>query len=276
MSTLVSGHKSSSLCWPPRPYCAYFYLFEDESLRPNAILLQGAPIANLPTSNIFTYVGHYDVKPIGLEWIDDTTFVLVFETRRTAVASYACLLRSGEDQPDVFGLCAAQPIPPGVSPPKSKPGDDEVATSESELFSEIRMRWARKDDVKQKGAKGQSKFYQRHGEMAGKDGRGFFDDPPSKRKRRETNEEIKARLDQDLEDLGEATSLSKMRSDDMGGEGKSTVVIQLADSEGRRRSPQGRRGSGRRRGRREGGSGRPRKSQQELDDELDAFRLGKE
>jgi hypothetical protein len=223
-------------------------------------------------------VGHYDVKPIGLEWIDDTTCVLVFETKRTAVASYACLLNSGEEQPDAFGLSAAQRIPPGILPVKSKFRDDEAVASESDSFGEIRMRWARKGDVKQKGAKGQSKFYQRHGEMAGKDGRGFFDDPPSKRKRRETDEEIRARLDEDLDDLGsgEAPSLSKMRSDNMEGQGRSSVVVQLPSSEGRRRSPHERRGSGRRRGRREGGNGRPRKSQQELDDELDAFLLGKE
>lgn len=236
--------------------------------------MQGMPIANLPTSNIFAYVGHYDAKPIGLEWIDDTTCVLVFETRRAAVASFACLLRSDEEQPDVFGLSAAQPIPPGIAPPKSKSGDDEAVVSESDVFSEIRMRWARKEDVKQKGAKGQSRFYQRHGEMAGKDGRGFFDDPPSKRKRRETDEEMRARLDQDLDGFasGEVTPVSKMRSDHMEGQGRSTVVIRLPNSEGRRHSPHGRRGSGRRRGgRSEGGNGRPRKSQQELDDELDAF-----
>jgi len=245
----------------------------DESLRPNAILLQGMPIANLPTSNIFAYVGNYDVKPIGLEWIDDTTCVLVFETKRVAVASYTHLLKSSEEQPDVFGLSAAQPIPPGITPKKSESGDVEAVVSGSDLFGGIRMRWARKGDVKQKGAKGQSKFYQRHGEMAGKDGRGFFDNPPSKRKRRETDEEIRARLDQDLEHFttGEVPPSSKMRSDNMGGPGKSTVVIELADSEGRRRPSHERRGSGRRRGRREGGNARPRKSQQELDDELDAF-----
>ena len=197
--TWVRGHRFSSLCWFPYSYCAHLCTCIDESLRPNAILLQGTPISNLPTSNIFAYVGHYDVKPIGLEWVDDTTCVLVFETRRAAVASYACLLKSDEENSDVFGLSAAQPVPPGILPPKPKSGDDVAVTSESDLFGGIRMRWARKEDVKQKGAKGQSKFYQRHGEMAGKDGRGFFDDPPSKRKRRETDEEARARLDQELE-----------------------------------------------------------------------------
>lgn len=245
----------------------------DESLRPNAVLLQGMPISNLPTSNIFAYVGHYDVKPIGLEWIDDTTCVLVFETRRAAVASFTRLLKSGEEEPDVFGLNAAQPIPPGVTPPKSNSEDDGVVASESDLFGGVRMRWARKDDTKQRGAKGQSKFYQRHGETAGKDGRGFFDDPPSKRKRRETSEEIRARLDQDLETFatGEDASLSRMRSDNMMEQGRSSVVIELPGSERRRRPARESRDSGRRRGRREGGNPRPRKTQQELDDELDAF-----
>lgn len=269
ISTQVSGHQCSSFCWFPYSYCAYFCLFIDGSLRPNAILLQGMPIASLPTSNIFAYVGHYDVKPIGLEWVDDTTCVLVFETRRAAVASYACLLKSSEEKPDVFGLSAAQPIPPGTSPQKSKSGDDEAVVSESDLFGGIRMRWARMEDVKQKGAKGQSKFYQRHGEMAGKDGKGFFDDQPSKRKRRVADEEIRARLDQDLEDFadGEVPALSKMRSDNMEGQGRSTIMIKLPGSEGRRRG---------RRERREGGNARPRKSQQELDDELDAFRQGRD
>jgi len=269
MLTRVSNRKRPSLCLSRRVDVS---LFTDESLRSNAILLQGTPISNLPTSNIFAYVGHYDVKPIGLEWIDDTTCILVFETKRAAVASHARLLKLGEEEPDVFGLSAAQPIPPGVSLPKS--GDGVAVESESDLFGGIRMRWARKDDVKRKGAKHQSKFYQRHGEMAGKDGRGFFDDAPSKRRRRETDEEIRARLDQDLEAFaaGDDASLSKMRSDHMGPQGKSAVVIELPKSEGRRRPPQERRDSGRRRGRRgEGGNVRPRKSQQELDDELDAF-----
>jgi len=262
---------------------AHVSLFTDESLRPNAILLQGTSISNLPTSNIFAYVGHYDVKPIGLEWIDDTTCVLVFQTKRTAVASHARLLGSGEEEPDVFGLSAAQPVPPGVSPPKSKSGDDVAMRGESDLFGGIRMRWARKDDLKQKGAKSQSKFYQRHGETAGKDGRGFFDDPPPRRKRtrtkrgrKEADEEIRARLDQDLEAFaaGEDASFSKMRADNMEEQGRSAVVIELPKAEGRRRPPQDPRSSGRRRG--EGGNPRPRKSQQELDDELDAFLRAKD
>lgn len=249
-----------------------FCLFLDGSLRPNAILLQGMSISNLPTSNIFAYVGHYDVKPIGLEWVDDTTCVLVFETKRAAVASYAFLLKEGEEQPDVFGLNAAQPIPPGISPPKSESGDGEAVASRSDLFGEVRMRWATKDDVKQKGAKGQSRFYQRHGEMAGKDGRGFFDNPPSKRKRKEKAEDRGAKLSQKLQFFvaGSAQPVSKMRSDNME-EGRSAVVVELADSEGRQGPSYERRSSGRRQGRREGGNYRPRKSQQELDDELDAF-----
>lgn len=260
----------------PLPLLCLLACFVDETLRPNAILMQGMPISNLPTSNIFAYVGHYDVKPIGLEWVDDVTCVLVFETRRAAVTSYASLVKPGEEEPDVFGLSAAQPIPPGVSPPKSKSGGDDVVVSESDLFGGIRVRWARKDDVKQRGAKGQSKFYQRHGETAGKDGKGFFSDPPSKRKRRETDEQFRARLDQDLEDFatGEGRPLSRMRADNMEGQGSSAVVIELAGSEGRRRPLHERDSSGRRRGRR-GGEARPRKSQQELDDELDTFLRGK-
>ena len=222
------------------------------------------------------------MKPIGLEWIDDTTCILVFETNRAAAASYDRLIGPGEEGPDVFGLSAAQLIPPDVLPPKTKSGEDLVLEGESDLFGGIRMRWARKDDVKQRGAKSQSKFYQRHGEMAGKDGRGFFDDPPPKRKRTRTrrgraegDDEIKARLDQELEAFaaGEDTPLSKMRSDNME-EGRPAVVIELPKSEGQRRPPQDIRGSGRRRG--EGGNARPRKSQQELDDELDAFLQGKD
>jgi hypothetical protein len=120
MSDAGKRPQMSPLCRFSRSRCADVSLFTDESLRPNAILLQGTPISNLPTSNIFAYVGHYDVKPIGLEWVDDTTCVLVFETKRAAVASHARLLKSGEEEPDVFGLSAAQPIPPGVSLPSPR------------------------------------------------------------------------------------------------------------------------------------------------------------
>lgn len=39
--------------------------YSDSPYRPNAILLQGPPITQIPTARVFAYATHFDAHPIG-------------------------------------------------------------------------------------------------------------------------------------------------------------------------------------------------------------------
>lgn len=319
--------------------------------------MTGPPIAHLPTARIFAYSTHFDAHPMGLEWVDDNTCVLVFETVKTAREAFNRLLKSASDAPDMEDLITAKPIPIALWPPEDR--INQTLGNGQGLKGTIRMRWARADDVKKKGAKKESQFYRRHGKSAGKELFNGRDLPPSKRRRRDDSqddERRKAELDDQLDqflaaDDNEALANeedepdvpasppSKMRSDYIGKDGRTllerTSLIRVhpsnefPDLAARLTAPLPRRARGgangampenlgerprfdklewgydegsrpfkgrngrdsefggsdghprrRRRGRdegererseRAGGERRPRKTQQQLDDELDAF-----
>ncbi|PPQ82258.1 hypothetical protein CVT26_009975 [Gymnopilus dilepis] len=182
---------------------------EDLPYRPNAILLTGSPIAHLPTTRLFAYATHFDAHPLGLEWVDDTTCVLVFDSRRSALDGFARLQKSASEPPDMTDDCVtARPFPIALWPPEERI-KQSVGAGEG-LKGAIRMRWARRDDVKKKGAMRQSEFYKRHGAGAGKEVFNGRDLPAAKRRRREDGERggggawedeeaIRARLDEELD-----------------------------------------------------------------------------
>ncbi|KAI5829783.1 hypothetical protein K523DRAFT_273683 [Schizophyllum commune Tattone D] len=138
---------------------------EDPSIRANAILLCGPPITQLPTARLFAYATHYDCPPLGLEWVDDETCVLVYETVSQAHAAFDRLTRSPGVSAE--GYVTAKTFPASLWPP-----DERVSASLGErgtaLRAPIRMRWARHEDVKRRGAHHESEFYRRYGEDAGK------------------------------------------------------------------------------------------------------------
>ncbi|KAI4293871.1 hypothetical protein K525DRAFT_213955 [Schizophyllum commune Loenen D] len=138
---------------------------EDPSIRANAILLCGPPITQLPTARLFAYATHYDCPPLGLEWVDDETCVLVYETVSQARAAFDRLTRSPGTNDE--GYVTAKTFPASLWPP-----DERVSASLGErgtaLRAPIRMRWARHEDVKRRGAHHESQFYRRYGEDAGK------------------------------------------------------------------------------------------------------------
>ncbi|EGO01535.1 hypothetical protein SERLA73DRAFT_176858 [Serpula lacrymans var. lacrymans S7.3] len=272
---------------------------EDLSLRTNALLLTGPPISSLPTARLFAYATHFDAHPIALEWLNDNTCILVFESQTSARKAHRYLQKSAVEEPDVEGFITAKSIPIPIWPPEERI-NKSLGKGEG-LKGTIRMRWAKGDDVKKKGAKKESEFYKKYGTDAGKDtesGAG-----PVKRRRQDAAEvetQKKAELDDDLDAFlseGRPSSPpSKMRSDyiDTGRksllERTSFMRAHFDEREGRPTAPlptrsrghltnrlsspkwgeeEGRdvdRGKGR--GRR---GERPKKSQQELDDELEAF-----
>ncbi|ESK93104.1 hypothetical protein Moror_8827 [Moniliophthora roreri MCA 2997] len=299
----------------------------DTNIRNNAILLQGTPISHLPTARLFAYATHFDAHPMGLEWIDDNTCVLVFESKVAAHQGYKYLQRlAGEAELD--GFVTAKPIPMAFWPPEERI-NKSLGKGEG-LKGTIRMRWAKVDDVKKKGAKQESEFYRKHGNMAGKE---LFNgrETQGAAKRRKMDDTVdlalqKERLDRELDSFldeeAETTPEppSKMRSDYIASDGRTllertSVIRAHPDAEGtdlasRITAPLPRRarrsaggginledrlwsdervdlGSGdvrEKRGRRNGNGrasrgserkgvdrSRPKKTQQELDDELDAF-----
>jgi Nuclear cap-binding protein subunit 3 len=272
------------------------------------LLLHGEPIAHLSTTRLFAYAEHFDAHPFALEWIDDTTAIFVFSSKMAARAAWQALQKSSIDGTDAMGFVVAKPIPISCWPP-----EDLINRSLGKgegLKGAIKMRYAKTDDVKKKGAKKESQFYKKHGESAGKGG---FADGFAKRRKQGTgdDDEQRAQLDDELDGfLSEEPESkvppsppSKMYSDYIGKDGRTllerTSVIRAHPTalESRITSPLPHRrrvrperngnsggvqvGNGMDEDRSEGrhlgrggygGRGaRPKKTQQELDDELEAF-----
>ncbi len=256
----------------------------DPNERSNAILLVGPPISTLPTVRLFAYAAQFGVTPLGLEWINDETCVLVFDGRGKAAKAFAALAKTQGEAPDEDGFMLAHNIPLTLLPPEERISQTLLAPSEPSAYTKarglIRMRWALATDVKKRGAKRESEFY--------------------KRKRRRRGEDLDRELDNFLDDHSpepepEPVLASRMRSDYIASDGRTllerTSVIRAIDGvpgrvysdgsgdrrrrdgEGRDRRRRGGRGRRPREGdeKERGGRERPKKSQQELDDELDAF-----
>lgn len=283
--------------------------------RANAILLRGSPISHLPTARLFAYVTHFDIHPLALEWIDDNTCVFVFESKTAARTGYRHLQKSAAEEEDVDGFTTAKPIPVALWPPEER--INKSLGKGQGLKGIIRMRWARGEDVKKKGAKKESEFYKKHGQMAGKELFNGREGQGSAKRRRKNgdlgdrlNGDLATRLDVELEEfLAEddpepvepPSPPSKMRSDYIASDGRTTLegatdtlasritmplprrarerekgsLAQRLWSDNRRSEPSDGKRSGGRSGARyaksERQNVRPRKTQQELDEELDAF-----
>ncbi|KAF8663577.1 hypothetical protein AX16_000921 [Volvariella volvacea WC 439] len=318
----------------------------DPTLRSNAILLHGTPISHLPTSRLFAYATHFDAHPLGLEWIDDNTCIFVFQSRSSARSAYRALSKTFGEAPDPEEFVVAKPIPVAYWPPELRIKSSLLDQNEG-LKGVLKMRWAKMDDVKKKGARKESNFYKKHGNTAGKETVEGRTDLPTKRRRREGDDgrmaideaEERARLDEDLDRFlaqednidDDATAYantngnepeqpasppSKMRSDYIAADGRTMLEYPpgaepLTDLGARLTAPLPRRRHGRnsnfdsvgegrgggrvrdrdadrrrdrerpRGGHRNGNVGGPgaggtryqpkKKTQQELDDELDAF-----
>ncbi|PCH41621.1 hypothetical protein WOLCODRAFT_132039 [Wolfiporia cocos MD-104 SS10] len=281
---------------------------EDTSYRENAILFRGSPISHLSTTTIFAYATHFDSRPMALEWIDDTACILVFSSKASARNAYRRLAKSIAEEPSIDdGSVTAKPIPVPLWPPEERISSS-LGKGEG-LKGAIRMRWATPQDVKKKGAKWESEYYRKYGHTAGKDAEVDEEgdrDRQRKRRRGDMGDELvqKARLDDELdaflaeEDTTQPPSPpSKMRSDYMGTSGKSLlertsvmraqpdtlasrITAQLPHRTRSRRTDDGgdaedvRRDRHRgedRRARGERRPPRPRKTQEDLDAELDAF-----
>ncbi|TFK28704.1 hypothetical protein FA15DRAFT_753372 [Coprinopsis marcescibilis] len=199
-------------------------LEEDPEIRSNALFLSGPPISHLPTTRIFAYATHFEAQPLGLEWVSDTSCVLVFPSSYLAKRGYAALQKQQDEDISIDdGSVTAKPIPVVIWPAeerisrtlglalgKSTAGEPTSEDHEREkrregLSGPLRMRWARKDDVKKRGAKKESEFYRKHGELAGKElvnGRDIPSVPGSRKRQRDDgldDDAQRARLDEELD-----------------------------------------------------------------------------
>ncbi|KAF9057348.1 hypothetical protein BJ165DRAFT_24690 [Panaeolus papilionaceus] len=226
--------------------------FDDNfSFRPNAILLQGTPIGSLSTARIFAFAKHFETTPLGLEWVDDTTCVLVFESKRDARDGFSRLQKNASEEPDMDEFLTAKPIPVDLWPPEER--INKTLGKGEGLKGVLRMRWAKPEDVKKKGAKQESQFYRKHGAGAGKELYNGRELPPTvpKRKRYDDDEDDRikrARLDEELDAIRAESAddpesdppspPSKMRSDYISEDGKTlldrTSRLRLHGSDGKR------------------------------------------
>ncbi|KAF7331704.1 hypothetical protein MKEN_00050200 [Mycena kentingensis (nom. inval.)] len=179
----------------------------DDQVRGNALLLHGTPIGSLPTASLFAYATHFDCHPLGLEWVDDERCVFVFNSNTAARNAFRILQKHITEEPDTDGFVTGKPIPEAIWPP-----EDRINRSLGHgqgLKGLIRMRWARPEDVKKRGAGQDSQFYRKHGWSAGKEPQNDSNEydrdyPAAKRRRRGSSAEIdrereRAALDAELD-----------------------------------------------------------------------------
>ena len=202
-----------------------YHQWTDPNYRNNAILFNGEPIAHLPTARLFAYAKHFDANPMGLEWVDDQTCVFVFSSRKDAREAFPRLTKPSPttganltsvdsafedvamtiDDPVDPDYTFARPFPVALWPPEER--INQTLGKGHGLKGSIRMRWARVDDIKKKGAKRASQFYKKHGSNAGKELFNGRDLPPAqtaKRKRQDQEvdeEERRRELDKELDDF---------------------------------------------------------------------------
>lgn len=238
---------------------------------------------------------------MGLEWVSDNTCVFVFETKAAARNAQRHLQKSAAEDPDEDGFVTAKGIPLTLWPPEQR--INATLGKGEGLKGVIRMRWAKGDDVKKKGAKKESDFYKKYGTTAGKEIAGLSEGPQKRRRRDDGDDEIlkKSQLDDDLDAFlagsdeepdAPASPPSKMYSDHISTNGKtllertSLIRAHPTDLASRIMAPLPRRGRERDsalrdarpssrdaqgENRRSTRNERPKKSQQDLDDELEAF-----
>ncbi|KAF8351052.1 hypothetical protein F5887DRAFT_1124985 [Amanita rubescens] len=253
-------------------------------LRGNAILLQGPPIAHLPTARIFDYAAHFDIHPLGLEWVDDNTCIFVFPSKALATSAFLALQKPAttSETPSTTTMTTSRPIPISLWPPEDRI-HHSLGVGQG-LRGTMHMRWARVDDKKKRGAKKDSAFYRKHGVDAGKE-KGvttlenrISSSPPGRKRKRGGKDDIDEFLADDEEPATEPPS--KMRSDYIAQTGRITARLPK-----RPRAREGnwaedeeaasRRRGGRRRGRNRavetGGEPPRKKTREELDEELEAF-----
>ncbi|KAJ1309097.1 hypothetical protein OPQ81_004775 [Rhizoctonia solani] len=246
---------------------------EDDKLRPDALLLHGEPISKLSTEKIFEYVATYcDKPPISLEWIDDRTTVIIFESPDVAKSAFAALVKQSTAETD--SLVPAHPVPKKMWPPEAQL--DHNLSRGTALSGVMRIRRARFGDRKLKGARKRSEWYAQRGKRSRGGGDDLDAELDEMKKRREAGDEEDwekeraAALDRELDALAARKDGDE---DVMEVESASGLRNRLGPKKERQIAPLPRRRGGHGRGVKEE---RPKQTQEDLDAELEAFMKARE
>ncbi|KAF8605405.1 hypothetical protein BDV93DRAFT_59726 [Ceratobasidium sp. AG-I] len=267
---------------------------DDDKRRPNALLLHGEPISKLSTEKIFEYVAMYcDEPPTSLEWVDDRSTVIIFDSPKVAQSSLTALAKSLKDDPTASAdsLIIAHPVPKKMWPPEAQL--DHNLSRGTALSGIMRLRWARFGDRKLRDARKRSEYYQVQREDRGRNKRTRGEEGDERwekgmdldaeldemRRRREAGEDgddssrrRAAELDEQLDALAQRgdgdeqidrlpSSLSQRL-----GPKKDRPIAPLPRRRGRGGDSDGRRREGDR-----ASHERPKRTQDDLDAELEAF-----
>ncbi|KAG8749101.1 hypothetical protein FRC12_013573, partial [Ceratobasidium sp. 428] len=264
---------------------------DDDKQRPNALLLHGEPISKLGTEKIFEYVATYcDRPPTSLEWVDDRTTVIIFETPGTTQTSLSALAKEPTQVAD--NLVPAHPVPKKLWPPEAQL--DHNLSRGTALSGVMHVRSARFGDRKLRDARKRSEWYQtqdRQGQGQNKrsrrrDGEDMDLDAEldeMKRRRDAGDEEGNwdkqraSALDAELDDLVKRKENGEEVTED------SSLRQRLGPKKDRQIAPlprrRGARGDGGRREERRSDRSsheRPKRTQDDLDAELEAFMKARE
>ncbi|CAE6412309.1 unnamed protein product [Rhizoctonia solani] len=249
---------------------------DDDKLRPDALLLHGEPISKLSTEKIFEYVATYcDNPPISLEWIDDRTTVIVFESPDMAKSACSSLAKQSPEEQEPETLIPAHPVPKKMWPPEAQL--DHNLSRGTALSGIMRIRRARFGDRKLKGARKRSEWYTRQQNKRSRPGDDDLDAELDEMKRRreqgdgEWETERAAALDRELDALA---ARKDGNEDGMDVESASRLQSRLGPRKNRQIAPlPRRRGHGHGRAPKEE---KPRRTQEDLDAELEAFMKDRE
>ncbi len=151
-------------------------------IRDNALHISGSPLAHLPTGKVFSYVTLFAPKPLGVEWINDTNLVVIFDDPQAAFLAFTKLSKTGfepwegGDEPLVdraaqsvpLSLLPIPPLPPREEYEEAKTVDDDVPEG-LRPGAMMQVRYAKMDDMKERKKAADSSFYKRYGRRAGKE-----------------------------------------------------------------------------------------------------------
>ena len=168
---------------------------------------------------------------MGLEWIDDSSCVLVFPSNAACRVALEALRRTPSEEPDFDDCVSAKPVPVVIWPMEDR--INKTLGKSDEMEGTLLIRIARTSDKKSRGAKYRSGFYQKHGMDAGKDpnahsiGRAPESGAIPGRPEPENDEEKRRQLDEELDNFlqegderAPSPPRSKMRSDYMTDDGR--------------------------------------------------------
>ncbi|CAK9779876.1 hypothetical protein CC85DRAFT_286208 [Cutaneotrichosporon oleaginosum] len=108
------------------------------TIRPNALFVSSELIKHLSTAKVFTWASEFGVGIMGIEWLNDSTLILLFPTPAAALLSLSMLAKAGfdpTDGDDPLEERAAHGFPASLLPrrsPTPEP-DRRVADLDAEL-----------------------------------------------------------------------------------------------------------------------------------------------